>query len=494
MLQSRVDSALRSLQIRCRAIVEFKRNTVRISPIGASDSVVATSAVAPMKRHLFQWENPGDIPWQDPKAVAQWLDERLAECGLTISTAIVCLPRTAACLRLIELPTCTDDQIPNLVSMQLEAVLGESFGGIEYDFTLIPDVGNASTKKVLIATIAKPTLQGIQETLRLMGCKVESITLAELSLPLSSNLNSDSFQFFVTKNQQQWEVVVGLGGRAIQVQSAMVKGTHEENVRTLIGLINQLRNALLGTDETNPFATPILLVDIDSEGELNSLSILAKSSGFQLKHCSKADCIVRMVQNRASHSINFASPWRAPDHKLLSLKRWKKNGKVAAGIAVVGLSFGYLFSASRAAELTRIKQKVKQIEERIAILAPKRQSASAIQEWESRTVDWGAELTKLVTHIGNERNLYISRAQFEASSGDTMPTIRLEGLALSANDVLTLNRDLLSEPGMYAVQPQAIEPSVADPEFPAHFRIEVRVLSAEEQSTLNSETGDESHE
>ncbi|MCF7962255.1 MAG: hypothetical protein K9M08_16070, partial [Pirellula sp.] len=184
MLQSRVDSALRSLQIRCRAIVEFKRNTVRISPIGASDSVVATSAVAPAKRHLFQWENPGDIPWQDPKAVAQWLDERLAECGLSISTAIVCLPRTAACLRLIELPTCTDDQIPNLVSMQLEAVLGESFGGIEYDFTLIPDVGNASTKKVLIATIAKPTLQGIQETLRLMGCKVESITLAELSLPL----------------------------------------------------------------------------------------------------------------------------------------------------------------------------------------------------------------------------------------------------------------------------------------------------------------------
>lgn len=494
MLQSRVDSALRSLQIRCRAIVEFKRNTVRISTIGASDSVVATSAVAPMKRHLFQWENPGDIPWQDPKAVAQWLDERLAECGLTISTAIVCLPRTAACLRLIELPTCTDDQIPNLVSMQLEAVLGESFGGTEYDFALIPDVGNASTKKVLIASIAKPTLEGIQETLRLMGCKVESITLAELSLPLSSNLNSDSSQFFVAKNQQQWDVVVGLGGRAIQVQSAMVKGTHEENVRTLIGLINQLRNALLGTDETNPFATPILLVDIDSDGELNSLSIVAKRSGFQLKQCSKADCIVRMVQDRASHSINFASPWRAPDHKLLSLQRWKKNGKVAAGIAVVGLSFGYFFSASRAAELTRIQQKVKQIEERIAILAPKRQSASAIQEWQSRTVNWGAELTKLVTHIGNERNLYISRAQFEASSGDTMPTIRLEGLAHSANDVLTLNRDLLSEPGMYAVQPQAIEPSVADPEFPAHFRIEVRVLSSEEQSTLNSETGDESHE
>jgi hypothetical protein len=443
---------------------------------------------------LFQWEKPGDIPWQDPKAVSQWLEERLADCGLSISTAIVCLPRSAACLRLIELPTCTDDQIPNLVSMQLEAVLGESFVGIEYDFTLIPDASNALTKKVLIATIAKPTLQGIQETLRLMGCKAEAITLAELSLPLSSNLHSDSFQFFATNNQQQWDVVVGLGGRAIQIQSAMDKGTHEENIRSLLGLINKLRNALLETNETNPFATPILLVDIDSEGEPNSLSIVAERSGFQLQHFSKADCIVRMVQDRDSHSINFTSPWRAPDHKLLSLKRWKKIGKVAAGIAVVGLSFGYLFSASRAAELARIQQKVKQIEERLAILAPKRQSASAIQEWQFRSVNWGAELTKLVTHIGNERNLYISRAQFEASSGDTMPTIRLEGLAHSANDVLTLNRDLLAEPGMYAVQPQAIEPSVADPEFPAHFRTEVRVLSAEEQSALNSETGDESHE
>ncbi len=86
--------------------------------------------------HRFDFEGERD-PWTQSERVSQWLEGCLLSLGVrggNLARVIVCVPRHWACLRLIEVPRCSDRQLPKLVAIQAELLAAEQATEIEYDF------------------------------------------------------------------------------------------------------------------------------------------------------------------------------------------------------------------------------------------------------------------------------------------------------------------------------------------------------------------------
>jgi hypothetical protein len=373
--------------------------------------------------------------------------------------------------------------------MQLEASIGEQFIDSEYDFALLPRANDTPIQCVLAVTISKATLQGIRDVFRMVGYHVETMTVAELAVPQGANSNTNTLEFYASANQGSWDVVVGLAGHAIQIQSASMDTIPSGNEKILGGLINRLKTTVPASEKHKQCEVPVLVVNSEEANDCREILELATKLGYKTITCSRTSAILRMTRRNSEHSINFETPLRAPDLKKISRHRWTKIGVIAASIAAAFVLVVYLFESSRSKALAQVRSEIKRLEKELAEIEPKRDSSRKIREWQSRTVNWATELTKLTQHFGTSRELYVSRAQMESREGDKSPTIRFDGQAHSANDVLQLNRDILSAPGKYAVQPLGIEPSFADPNFPSQFRLEVRVLSPGQQLIKSNDFG-----
>ena len=466
-------------------IVEFQRSALRISKM--TDGAFQES-------HLFDWPKAGDIPWKNVSEVADWVMDCAKTKGFHLRSAIVCVPRTSACLRVLELPCVAKEQLPNLVSMQTELTLGGQSENAEYDFVLLPCEDNAITQSVLLATISKTTLLGIQSIFKIANCRVEVITLGELAIGFANQRKGDAIQFLALSNGSQWDVAACQAGIAVQFQSTPIASEVAANARSISGLVHRLRSALPAWLTSYPSETPFLLADTDANANRELLDLLAAELEFEVHEVSRTECILRMAQDTSAHSMNFAAPWRAQDWKAISRKRWTKFGLFATSVAAVLMLWGYVSNVVRRGQLDALRTQIATLEGDIGQFESQRAAYRTIQQWQTRYTNWGVELTRLAKRLTAKRELYIARVQMETGEADRTPTMRLDGLASSVNEVLKFNRDFLAESERYSIQPQGIEPSIADPEFSVQFRLEAKVLGSEANTVSTGTLGVEPDE
>lgn len=444
--------------------------------------------------HHFDWPKEGDIPWKNANEVAGWLQDCIKTKRIPLRSAIVCVPRTSACLRVMELPCVSKDQLPHLVSMQTELTLGEQADSTEYDFVLLPSEADASLQRVLLATISKTTILGIQDIFRIANCRVEAITLGELAIGLINQKKSDAIQFFALENGLQWDVAACQAGLAFQFQSIPIASGVAANARSITGLVHRLRTAIAASPMSCPSETSFLIADSDANANREMLDSLAAELDFKVHEVSRTECILRMVQDFSIHSMNFADPWRAPDLKAISRKRWTKIGLAAAAVVASAMLWGHVSALVRNGQMEALRTRIAALEGELMQLEPQRAAYRAVQEWQTRETNWGVELTRLAKQLSAKRELYIARVQMETGEAERSCTMRLDGLASSVNEVLKFNRDLLADSGRYSIQPQGIEPSIADPEFPIQFRLEAKVLGADSKAVSTNNAGVDSDE
>lgn len=461
-------------------IVEFQRSALRISQM--TDGVFHES-------HHFDWPRGGDIPWRNANEVAGWLLDCSRTKRIPLRSAIVCVPRTSVCLRVLELPCVSKEQLPHLVSMQTELTLGEQAVSTECDFVVLPSEANESFQRVLLATISKTTIQGIQDIFKIANCRVETITLGELAIGSATQKKNDAIQFLALANGSQWDVAACQAGLAVQFQSTPIASDVAANARSVAGLVHRLRTAMPASLTSYPSEAPFLIADTDSNDNREISDSLAEELEFQVHKVSRTECILRMVQDTSVHSMNFAVPWRAPDLKAISRKRWTKFGLAAAAVVGVAVLWGYASTLVRNGQMEAIRSKIATLEGELVQLEPQRAAYRATQEWQTRETNWGVELTRLAKQLSAKRELYIARVQMETGEAERISTMRLDGLASSVNEVLKFNRDLLSDSGRYSIQPQGIEPSIADPEFPIQFRLEAKVLGSDSKAVSTNNPG-----
>ena len=66
----------------------------------------------------FKWAE-GEVPSEQPAAAGKRLRAELDQAGASVGPVIVSLPREEAIVRLLELPECSDDELPELVRERL---------------------------------------------------------------------------------------------------------------------------------------------------------------------------------------------------------------------------------------------------------------------------------------------------------------------------------------------------------------------------------------
>lgn len=106
---------------------------------------------------------------------------------------------------------------------------------------------------------------------------------------------------------------------------------------------------------------------------------------------------------------------------------------------------------------------------------------SAVKHWQNASIQGAEEIRRIAELMPPGDRLMVTRLQFENVVDSERSSIRLDGLAADSEDVMVLNKAILSQSGKYDLQPQGIEPSPEGSDFPLQFRIEIRFHVGEEK-------------
>ncbi len=149
---------------------------------------------------------------------------------------------------------------------------------------------------------------------------------------------------------------------------------------------------------------------------------------------------------------------------------------MVAAAALVLLAFvilwGYRQQAESAskARLAFLKQRIESVESELASLESPLAQYEATRQWQSTRFDWASELSRLSHSLSVIQNAYLLRLQLDSADGERQARIRMEGRATSVAEATKWNRILSQSSDRYSLQPQSLDASVTDPDYPTQFR------------------------
>src|ERR1700685_1691509 len=138
--------------------------------------------VSPQDVHLrkwvrFEWAS-GAHPTENPEAAGKQLRAELNHAAISTGTVIVSLPREEAVVRLLELPECSDDELPELVRLQAATRSAVPLDRLLLDFLPLPAVPDVPGRRVLMVTLGKPAADRIQAVLTAAELEAAGIQLS----------------------------------------------------------------------------------------------------------------------------------------------------------------------------------------------------------------------------------------------------------------------------------------------------------------------------
>src|SRR5580704_18712454 len=127
----------------------------------------------------FTWA-PAEIPSEQPEAAGKRLRAELEKVSAPNGPVIVSLPREEAIVRLLELPDCTDDELPELVRFQAVTRSAVPLDKLLLDYLPLPTLKDVAGRRVWMATIGKPVADRVQAVLSAAGLEAAAIRLSSL--------------------------------------------------------------------------------------------------------------------------------------------------------------------------------------------------------------------------------------------------------------------------------------------------------------------------
>jgi hypothetical protein len=121
------------------------------------------------------------------------------------------------------------------------------------------------------------------------------------------------------------------------------------------------------------------------------------------------------------------------------------------------------------AELNKQRQQLEQFLQRGQAVVDK---WSYVSRWQITTLNAAAEIQNFAALLPARDRLILTRLQMENVVDSETNTLRIDGLALNAEDVLQMNASILDQSDHYDLRPQGIEPAPVGSSFASQFRIE----------------------
>jgi hypothetical protein len=451
----------------------------------------------------FKWAE-GELPSEQPQAAGKRLRAELDQTGASVGPVIVSLAREEAIVRLLELPECSDEELPELVRFQAVTRSAVPLERLLLDYLPLPALAEAPGRRVWMATIGKPLSDRIQAILSAAGLEATAICLSSLGAaeliahqPGSASASADSATLIVSCIDLRIEITGIWQNRIVLMHSATLS-SHDppedqlaqiltETSRSTVALSQAAPGLQIGSGWligsrtehspladtlserfgfkfhvlTDPASTPG--VSADSNSSLSQSPLAWTPLGLLLGQSSQRVDPIDFLHPRRQHP--------KPDRRKLYM---------ALGAAAVVLLLLGIWGA--------IQRRVWQLDDQIARLksendaaqllidknAPLRETAASVDDWTQRDIDWLEQFRIIEQAKGGADKLYLTSFDANVSTRNTLAVIVATGRAKLPNEVDDFE-DHLHDLG-YRVTPKEISEDTTDPQYPVKIDLNLEVV------------------
>lgn len=424
---------------------------------------------------------PAEISLQDPVLAGQWLREQLAARGVQVRATLLLVPRSAAMLKLVELPTSSAEELASLVALQAESRLPGSPEQHVFDYVPFPGQDRVTIVSVPQATLAPQRATILAAGLELIGITVREFDrvspqssggelivihtgeLAELTLfqnccpvggltvPLAARSPRISLG---SANEHQTEAVAS--GLA-RLRAALPRDAGQLPIER-IQVLSPSARALIPSAEAIGAAGAVIEYD-----EANPTTRLLESSLLARRHGRSV--------------IDLADPRRPVDPVVTRRNHRIRIAVLAAGLLALAGWAGW----SHLAELDLEIASLRRLDQDQTALLERGQLAldtqAYVNAWQDQQIDWPQQLDQFLPLLPGNDRVVIHQLSLEQPRNEEPSVIRLQGQALDSSDVLQLHQRLLADEAGYELRPHGIELNSRDPDYPATFEVEAALPS-----------------
>jgi Tfp pilus assembly protein PilN len=477
--------------------------------------VAVAAHVSPNETQLRKWLRfewtADDRPSEHPAEAGKRLRQELDRAGIHAAPVLVSVPREEAIVRLLELPECSDDELPGLVRFQAQTRATVPLDKLLLDFLPLPSPPGVAGRRALLVTLGKPLADRVEAVLA--AAKLNSVAIGLSSVGTAELISHQPappvgdpslatlivscigprIEITATCRQQilmmhaaslssheppdaQVANILGETSRAtvalmqtvpgIRIGNGWVLGSAE-----LKGLPEALRQRL-GVDvqvlET-PFNAPGVRADFDVRGPHAEMA--ASPVGLLLGR-----------EGRQVDSIDFLNP-RRPVVKPDRRRMWQLIGGGSAVALIIAVLVGVEVRVTQLdRQIARLKRDIDNREKALKGQESSRDKATSLEEWQSRDVDWIAQFERIRDAMGDTSKLHFTTFDAKVTNRGPLALVDVAGKARAESDVFVLE-DRLAEPALgYKVRSKEILHDEKDPDWPQRFEMGLEVIGPPKDS------------
>ena len=406
--------------------------------------------------------------------------------------ATICLPRSVACIHVLELPHVSPRDLASAVNLEMENVYGEECAQYVWDFVHIAS-DEKTPQYAIVFCIPKRILDGLRDALKQSQIAVERITLSELGYgPVC--LPHQGLVHLLALRQNRLDVMICFRGTVIQSQTFHVRSDSACEFDRFNGTLRRLHASLPESLQLLIPKTMLLLAHADATEQPvaacefeSSLITACQAHEFTIEEFYVEELFD--VARRPQLKLDLGNPRKPPAPPI---SRRRQAQILVAMVIMAGLIF-WAFNQWELARLTtqvkNAQQKIANHEKKMTAMNSQLESAALLDQWDQSSVNWSEQISAVSRQFSENDECYVVRLQMDnQNSLERKPVSRIEGRGKSTEKILQLTRKLSADNPSLAVQPNGIESNTVDPEFSSQFRIEIseavnQVLMPTEQSS-----------
>jgi len=482
------------------------------------DGQVASHEVHLRKWVRFDW-SADSRPFEHAEAAGKQLRVELDRAGIAANQAIVSLPREEAVVRLLELPECTDDELPELVRLQAATRSAVPLDRLLLDFLPLPRLDGVPGRRVLMVTLGKPAADRIQAVLTAAGLVAAGIQLSAVGAaevvahqPSVRGGNPDAAAtLIVCRSAARVEITAIWRSQILFMHGASVSA-HLPPAAAIAQILAETSRATVAMSQSAPGIRMVAGWILGSAAELEGLPEAFKQRyGFdfqllpapfgtpglrtdfddQQSHSQTAFFPLGLLLGQAERlvpSIDFLHPRQKvvkPDRT-----RLRQVLAGAAALVVVAAILGgiHLRVVKLEGEIADLETKNAASQKTLDKNADLLDTAKSLDDWSQRNIDWLDQFRKIESAIGGTDKLHFASFDGQVAYRNALATITATGRAKSRRDVEAMNERLSQAD--YSPRAKEIMTDAADAEFPEKFDLSVEIKPSQKSVPAAGEKSD----
>jgi hypothetical protein len=466
------------------------------------DAQIAPSSVHLRKRVHFEWTADAR-PFEHAEAAGKQLRLELDRAGIGATKTLVSLPREEAVVRLLELPECDDNELPELVRLQAATRSAVPLDRLLLDFLPLPRLENVPGRRVLMVTLGKVPADRIQSILTAAGLEAAGILLSAVGTaeivahqPRVSGASEETATLIVSRSGSRLEITAIWRKQILFMHAANVSA-HLPPEACISQILAETSRATVALSQAAPGIRIGSGWILASAPELAGLPEAFKQRfGFEFQTLEtalhtpgvRADFdqagatgptafsplgILLAQADRIVTSIDFLHPRQ----KVVKQDRRRLRQVLAAGAVLAGLVAIFAGIHMRVArlddEIAKMEADNSSREATLKKNAPLLATAKTFDDWTERNIDWLDQFQKIEKAIGGTDKLHFSSFDGQVTYLDTVATITATGRARTRHDVELMNEHLSKADYRPRAKELVTDPN--DPEFPEKFDLSVEI-------------------